>query len=338
MPQELITTQRFLNMEARKYPQATGEFTALMNEIVLTSKVIHREVNKAGLVEILGMTGETNVQGEEVRRLDEYANDLFLHILKYSGHVCAMASEEMEEMAMGPTYTNSGHYVVMLDPLDGSSNVDVNVSIGSIFAIHRRVSDPGEPGELRDFLQPGGKLVAAGYILYGSSTILVYSTGQGVHGFTFDPSVGTFSLSHPNMRVPDKCKVYSVNESYYTKWTEGIQRYVDRVKGIGPDGLEKPLSSRYIGSMVADFHRNLLFGGIFMYPGTVKNPGGKLRLLYEANPMAFLLRAAGGYASDGRRPILDIQPEELHERVPLFMGNRDEVELVEEYIRKYDDN
>ena len=337
MPQELITTQRFLTMEARKFPQATGEFTALMNEIVMTAKVIHREVNKAGLVEILGMTGETNVQGEEVRKLDEFANDLFLHILKYSGHVCAMASEEMDDLAQGPTYTNSGSYVAMLDPLDGSSNIDANVSIGTIFAIHRRISPEGKPGELRDMLQPGKQLVAAGYILYGSSTMLVYSTGQGVHGFTFDPSVGTFILSHPNIRIPEKSKVYSVNESYYTKWTDGIKKYVDRVKGIGPDALEKPLSSRYIGSMVADFHRNLLYGGIFLYPGTLSNPGGKLRLLYEANPMAFLLKAAGGYASNGKQGILDIVPESLHERTPLFMGNRDEVEMVEEYIRKYDE-
>ncbi|MBD3165162.1 class 1 fructose-bisphosphatase [bacterium] len=336
MAKELISVHRFINMEARKYPQATGEFSALMREIILTAKLISREVTKAGLADILGMTGDSNVHGEEVKKLDEYSHNLFTHILKYSGHVCAMASEEAEDLLLGPTYTNSGKYVVLLDPLDGSSNIDVNVSIGSIFAIYKRVSEEGKPGERRDFLQPGRDLIAAGYVIYGSSTMLVYTTGQGVHGFTLDPSIGTFVLSHPNMQVPDVCKIYSVNEGYYANWTEGMKAYVQRVKGLGPDAMEKPMSGRYIGSMVADFHRNLLRGGIFMYPGTVKKPEGKLRLMYEANPMSFVIEAAGGYASNGKQRILDIQPESLHQRTPVFLGNREEVLMVEEYLQKYD--
>ncbi len=338
MAQEMITTQRFIDMEERRFPKAKGEFTSLMMEIVLTSKIINREVNKAGLVNILGMTGDVNIQGEEVRKLDEYANDLFLHMLKYSGHVCAMASEEMEDMVQGPQYSNKGNYVVLLDPLDGSSNIDANVSIGSIFAIYRRVSPTGKPGQIEDFLQPGKKMVASGYVIYGSSTMLVYTTGQGVHGFTYDPSAGTYILSHPNIQLPGRSKVYSVNESYWVRWTEGVRKYVERVKGVGPDALDKPLSGRYIGSMVADFHRNMLYGGIFLYPGTMDKPKGKLRLLYEANPMAFLLKAAGGYASDGRRDILSVKPDELHQRTPLFMGNRDEVKILEKYIKKYDNH
>ncbi|MBZ0265660.1 class 1 fructose-bisphosphatase [bacterium] len=335
MKQELISIQRYVGMEARKFPQATGEFTALMTEIVLTAKVISSQVNKAGLIEILGKTGETNIQGEEVRKLDEYANDLFLHILKYSGHVCAMASEEAEELVQGPHYSNSGKYVVLLDPLDGSSNIDANVSIGSIFAIYKRVSPAGQPGELRDFLQPGKDMIAGGYIIYGSSTMMVYSTGQGVHGFTLDPSVGTFLLSHPNITLPSKCNIYSVNEGYFHRWHEGVRHFVDHCKGSGPEPLEKPLSARYIGSMVADFHRNLLYGGIFMYPGTINAPLGKLRLMYEANPMAFLLENAGGYASNGYEPILEVNPSELHERTPLFMGNRDEVLQLEDFVKRY---
>jgi fructose-1,6-bisphosphatase I len=334
--QEVITINRFVEMEGRKYPQATGEFNALMDEIILTTKIISREVNKAGLLDILGFTGETNVQGEQVRKLDEYANDLFMHILKYSGHVCAMASEEAEDLLHGPTYTNDGKYVVLLDPLDGSSNIDANVSIGTIFAIYRRLSPTGEAGRLEDFLQPGRNMIAAGYVIYGSSTMMVYTSGNGVNGFTLDTSVGTFALSHPNIRIPDRCKIYSVNESYYKDWSEGIRRYVDRCKGLGEEGLEKPMSSRYIGSMVADVHRNLLYGGIFMYPGTVKKPGGKLRLLYEAKPMAWLFERAGGAGSNGTRDILDIEPEELHQRTPVFLGPKREVEILENYIKRYD--
>ncbi len=340
MAQEFFTIGRHLSMERLRFPEATGEYTSLMSEIVLTAKIINREVNKAGLLDdITGYTGDINVQGEEVRKLDQYADDLFMHILKYSGHVCAMASEEAEDLVRGPTYVNTGKYVVMLDPLDGSSNIDANVSIGSIFAIHSRVTPTGEPGALEDFLQPGRDLIAAGYVLYGSSTIMVYTSGRGVHGFTLDPSAGTFILSHPNIQIPQECKIYSVNESYTRDWTEGVRRYVERCKCIGESDeheLDNPMSSRYIGSMVADFHRNLLYGGIFLYPGTVKKPNGKLRLLYEANPMAFLVEQAGGAASNGEIDILDIMPTELHGRVPLFMGNKDEVELIENYIKKYD--
>lgn len=336
MTQEFITIGRFIAMEGRRFPQATGEFSALMEEIVLTCKVISREVTKAGLIdEISGFTGDVNVQGEKVRALDTYSNDLFKHILKFSGHVCAMASEEDEDLILGPTYTENGKYVVLLDPLDGSSNIDANVSIGSIFAIYRRKSDPGGPGQMEDFLQPGKDLVASGYVLYGSSTMMVYTTGTGVHGFTLDPSVGTFILSHPNLKIPDSCKIYSVNEGNYHAWERGVQLYVDRCKGFGEEALEKPMSMRYIGSMVADFHRNLLYGGIFMYPGTRKKPEGKLRLMYEANPMAFLLQNAGGYASNGEGPILEMQPEQVHQRTALFMGSKGEVETVERFIREH---
>ncbi|MEW6753856.1 MAG: class 1 fructose-bisphosphatase [Candidatus Latescibacterota bacterium] len=336
MAQECISIHRHIAMEEHRHPAATGEFSALVEEIVLTTKVIGREVSKAGLIDITGFTGSVNVQGEEVRKLDEYANDLFLHILKYSGHVCAMASEEAEDLVQGPTYTKDGKYVVLVDPLDGSSNIDANITIGSIFGIYRRVSAPGQPGHLADFLQPGHCLVAAGYVMYGSSTMMVYTAGNSVHGFTLDPSVGTFILSHPRIRVPEVCGIYSVNEGYYRDWTEGVQRYVDRCKGLGEEALDEPMSARYAGSMVADFHRNLLYGGIFLYPGTRDKPRGKLRLLYEANPMAFILHHAGGAASNGQTDILDVQPTSLHQRTPLFMGNREEVRRLEEFVRRYD--
>lgn len=309
------------------HPEATGEFTNLLYDIGLAAKVIGREVNRAGLVDILGLTGQENVQGEEVKKLDVFANEAMISMNAGTGRVCVMASEEVETVI--PADAN-GNYVLIFDPLDGSSNIDYNVSIGTIFSIYRRRSTSGA-GDLNDCLQPGRSLVAAGYIVYGSSTMMVYSTGQGVYGFTLDPSVGEFLLSHPGIRSP-RAKYYSVNHAYLTRWSEGIRRTVRWLQGEGEGA--PTLSERYIGSMVADFHRNLLAGGFFMYPGDAKRPQGKLRLLYEAIPLGFLAEQAGGAASTGRMPILDVQPVELHQRTPVFIGDRVLVERAEEFLRQ----
>lgn len=332
-----ITLTRHIYEEQRLHPGATGELTGILNQIALAAKVVSREVNKAGLAEILGLTGEENVQGEQVRKLDEFANDVFISAFDHCGHFCIMASEEVDRPIPIPDQFPKGHYAIAFDPLDGSSNIDVNVSIGTIFAIHRRVSQDGG-GCPDDLLQPGRKLVAAGYVVYGSSTMLVMSTGNGVHGFTLDPSVGEFLESHPDIRIPKRGKIYSVNEGNQPYWSEGVRRYVDHIKERDPD-TGRPYTSRYIGSMVADMHRTLLAGGIFMYPADSKDPKkphGKLRLLYECNPMAFLCEHAGGAASDGRRPILDVEPTELHQRVPFFGGSVENVRELEEFIAKYD--
>ncbi|GAB4270674.1 MAG: class 1 fructose-bisphosphatase [Deferrisomatales bacterium] len=331
-----ITLTRHIYEEQRLHPQATGELTGILNQIALAAKVVSREVNKAGLAEILGLTGEENVQGEQVRKLDKFANDVFLAAFDHCGHFCIMASEEVDEPIPIPEHFPKGHYAIAFDPLDGSSNIDVNVSIGTIFAIHRRVSE-GEDGCVQDLLQPGRKLVAAGYVVYGSSTMLVMSTGNGVHGFTLDPSVGEFLESHPNIRIPQRGKIYSVNEGNYPYWHEGVRRYVDYLKERDP-ATGRPYSARYIGSMVADMHRTLLTGGIFMYPADTKDPKkphGKLRLLYECNPMAFLCEHAGGAASTGTGPVLDVEPTELHQRVPFFAGSVENVRELEEFVARF---
>lgn len=327
MPQShVVTISRFLVEEERRHPEATGAFTALLHDIALAAKVIGREVNKAGLVDILGAAGDENVHGEEVQKLDAFANRVIYRALDHTGLVACMASEENETFIPIPEKFPAGEYVVIYDPLDGSSNIDVNVSIGTIFSIHRKISD-GERGTLEDCLQPGSRQVAAGYVLYGSSTMLVYTAGSGVHGFTLDPSIGEFILSHPLMRFPDPPKkVYSVNEAYYARWSRGQQRLVTYLKTHGDFG------SRYIGSLVADIHRTLLQGGLFMYPAESQKPHGKLRLMYEAAPMAMIMEQAGGRASDGRRDIMDIQPEALHQRVPLYMGSREFVDLAERML------
>lgn len=328
MPAEshVVTISRFLIDEERRFPEATGAFTNLLYDIALAAKVIGREVNKAGLVDILGSAGDENVHGENVQKLDVFANNVMYRALDHTGLVACMASEEAENFIPIPDKFPSGDYVVIYDPLDGSSNIDVNVSIGTIFSIHRKVTG-GERGTLDDCLQPGTKQVAAGYVLYGSSTMLVYTSGTGVHGFTLDPSIGEFLLSHPNMRMPEPPKkVYSVNEAYYHRWARGQQRLVSHLKTEGGFG------SRYIGSLVADIHRILLQGGIFMYPGEAENPQGKLRLLYEAAPMAMIVEQAGGRASDGSRNILDIVPDDLHQRVPLYMGSREFVDQAEQML------
>jgi len=311
--------------------QPTGDFSELLNQIAVAGKIISAEVNMAGLADILGVAGRTNVQGEEVMKLDVFADNTLIEILRRSGHVCIMASEEIDDPIDVPEPHYPGKYAIAFDPLDGSSNIDVNVSIGTIFSIHRRRDPHGTPGKIEDLLRPGGELAAAGYIIYGSSTMLVYTTGHGVHGFTLDPSVGEFLLSHEDIRIPATCGTYSTNEGNSTKWTPATQRYVEHVKSPGSDAL-RGMKSRYIGSLVADFHRNLMKGGVFLYPADASTGEGKLRLLYEAAPLAFVAKNAGGYASTGYQDILAIQPEGLHQRVPLIIGNRDAVEMYERSV------
>lgn len=323
------TLTRFIIEEQRKYPNATGEFTALLSEIATAAKMISREVNKAGLAQILGLTGKTNVHGETVQKLDEFANTTIIQALDHTGHLAGMASEEMEDIYQIPDKHPRGKYILVFDPLDGSSNIDVNVSIGTIFSIYRKKSG-GDGIVLGDFLRRGREQLCAGYIIYGSSTMLIYTTGQGVHGFTLDPSLGEFLLSHENIRIPARGKIYSVNEGNYELWEEGVKKYINLLKSP-----EYSYGSRYIGSLVCDFHRNLLKGGIFLYPGDKKNRCGKLRLLYEASPLAFLVEQAGGLATDGERSILDIEPEKLHQKTPLYIGSEEDVWEAMEYIHKY---
>ena len=331
MNSSVITIDRHILDEERHFPQATGAFSNILYEIALAAKMIHREVNKAGLVDILGATGTTNVHGEVVKKLDAYAHDVIFKALDHGGHLCCMASEESEDVLMIPEQFPTGKYALLYDPLDGSSNIDANVSIGTIFSLHRKVSDV-ERGDVCDCVQAGRKQIAAGYVVYGSSTMLVYSTGSGVHGFTLDPSIGEFLLSHPNIRIPKPPqRIYSVNEGNYTAWSPGQRKLVDHLKGV--DGrVGKPFSSRYIGSLVADVHRTLLYGGIFMYPADSRNPAGKLRMLYEAAPLAFICEQAGGRAIDGETDILDVEPTQLHQRTPLYIGSSEYVDMAQQYL------
>jgi fructose-1,6-bisphosphatase I len=330
----VVTIERHILDAERQFPEATGAFSNILYDIALAAKMISREVRRAGLVDILGYTGGTNVHGETVKKLDEYAHDVIFKALDHCGHLAVMASEEAEEpLAIPPQFT-TGNYVLLYDPLDGSSNIDVNVSVGTIFSMHRKVSD-AERGTLEDLLQPGYRQVAAGYVVYGSSTMLVYTTGNGVHGFTLDPSIGEFLLSHPNMKIPSPGqRIYSVNEGNYANWFPAQQKLVDHLKGLDASG-GKPYSGRYVGSMVADFHRTLIYGGIFMYPADRKNPRGKLRLLYEAAPLAMLCEEAGGRAFDGEKRILDVHPTDLHERVPVYMGARECVDVAERFLEQH---
>lgn len=330
------TLSEFINEQQTAFPYAKGDLTRLLNHIGVASKLVNREVNAAGLMDILGKTGMSNIQGEDVMRLDEFANQKFIRVLGSSGEVCGIASEENHDLITFDTsFAKEGKYVVCIDPLDGSSNIDVNVSIGTIFSIYRRVSKPGEQAREKDILQPGNRQVAAGYVIYGSSTMLVYTTGLGVTGFTFDPSIGEFCLSHYLMETPEKGSIYSINEGNYRQFSKGIRMYLDRCKGELEDGSDA-LSSRYIGSLVADFHRNLLKGGIYMYPSTLRQPGGKLRLLYECNPIAWLAEQAGGKATDGQgNRILDIIPTAIHQRTPFFTGSTQMVDEVEDLIRRF---
>jgi fructose-1,6-bisphosphatase I len=335
-PGQITTIERHILEEQQTYPEASGTLTALLYDLALAGKVIASQTTRAGLAQVLGGTGDTNVQGEQVMKLDVLADQTVYRLNDHTGRVAVMASEEREGIIGIPDRYPAGKYVLLYDPLDGSSNIDYNVSIGTIFAIYRRKSADG-PGTLEDCLQPGCDLVAAGYLIYGASTMLVYSTGLGVHGFTLDPAVGEFLRSHHNIRLPERAKYYSVNQGYERYWSPGVQRFIHYLQGR--DGVGKGLSQRYIGSLVADFHRNLLAGGVFAYPADSKDPNhphGKLRLAYEAAPLAFIAQQAGGYASDGRQNILEITPQSLHQRTPLFIGNRDLVEKAEEFIREYD--
>jgi len=314
-------------------PQATGAFTRLLLAVVVAAKVVQRDVAKAGLVDVLGRAGSVNVQGEEVQKLDNIANDTLKRLLFSSGEVCALISEEEGDVLETPRQLKRGQYLVHFDPLDGSSNIDANVSIGTIFAIYRRQSSPERDVAMADALQPGSSQVAAGYIIYGSSCMLVYSTGNGVHGFTLDPSVGEFLLSHPNITIPNKGYIYSINEANYAHWESHTRAYIDWLKEPN-EGHIKPYSSRYIGSLVADFHRNLLYGGIFLYPADKRDPlkpEGKLRLMCEANPMSFIIEQAGGLATTGTERVLDIQPKNIHQRVPLIIGSPEDVRIYQDF-------
>ena len=332
----ITITQHILNQQ-RQSPEATGAFTTLLSELIVAAKVISREVNKAGLVDILGSTGKVNVQDEQVQKLDVFANGIIVERMQHIGELCCMGSEEVADLIEIPAEYPKGNYILVFDPLDGSSNIDVNVSIGTIFGIYRRINiDSDSDVMLEEVLQPGLKQVAAGYFIYGSSTIMVYTTGNGtgVHGFTLYPSVGEFLLSHEDIRIPERGKIYSVNEGNYQYWDEKTRAMVNYFKGSG-NALGRPYTSRYVGSLVADFHRNLLKGGIFMYPADLKDPKkptGKLRLMVEANPLAMVVTEAGGYASDGNGPILEIEPSQLHQRVPLYIGSKKDVEDAEAFI------
>jgi fructose-1,6-bisphosphatase I len=326
--EHLLTTQK-------AHPEATGAFTSLLSELIVAAKIISREVNKAGLVDILGYAGRVNIQEEQVQKLDEFANKTIVERMAHTGELCAMASEEDPDIIHIPERFPKGNYILIFDPLDGSSNIDVNVSIGTIFSIYRRVTSSQADPTLEDLLQKGSKQVAAGYFIYGSSTMMVYTSGNGVHGFTLFPSIGEFLLSHENIRIPTKGKTFSVNEGYYNYWPEEVKALVNYFKTPDKE-TKRPYTGRYIGSLVADFHRNLLHGGIFMYPADKKDPkkpSGKLRLMCECNPLAFVVQQAGGYASNGLQSILDIDPGELHQRVPLYIGSKEDVLTAEQFIK-----
>jgi fructose-1,6-bisphosphatase I len=325
------TLGRHIYEEERKYPEATGELSDLLHDLSLAAKVISLEVNKAGLVDILGFTGDENVHGEQVKKLDIFANEMMIKAMDHGGHLCVMASEEDEDIIHIPPEFYTGKYVLLFDPLDGSSNIDANISIGTIFSIYRRVSPGAGAGTMTDCLQKGLQQLAAGYLIYGSSTIFVYTVGNGVHGFTLDPSFGEFILSHPDIKTPKKGKTYSINEGNYLYWHPGLKKYIKWLQEEDTT-TERPYSSRYIGSMVADIHRNLLYGGIFMYPSDSRNPNGKLRLMYECNPMAFIVEQAGGRATNGKKRIMEIKPEKLHQRMPIFIGSEEDVKMVEKFM------
>lgn len=328
--QTLQSLGEFIIDKQGDFKYSSGELSRLLSSIKIASKIVNREVNKAGIADILGKAGNENIQGEEQMKLDVFANDIFIDALSHREIVCGIASEESEDFIeiKGGENSHLSHYVVLIDPLDGSSNVDVNVSVGTIFSIYRRVTPAGTPVQLEDFLQKGENQVAAGYVIYGSSTMLVYTTGNGVNGFTLDPSVGTYFLSHPNMKFSETGNTYSINEGNYNQFPDGVKKYIQHCQS---EDDKKAYTARYIGSLVADFHRNMIKGGIYMYPATTKAPNGKLRLLYECNPIALLTEQAGGQATDGKMRILEIQPTELHQRIPLFCGSAKMVEKAQEF-------
>ncbi|MFH1277525.1 MAG: class 1 fructose-bisphosphatase [Candidatus Eisenbacteria bacterium] len=326
-----LTLTEYINEEERKHPGATGDFTSTLSDVSLAAKLVAREVRSAGLGDVLGAAGSTNVSGDDVKKLDLFAHRTFVNVMERGGHLCVMASEEWSDPIPIPDAYPQGKYVLVFDPLDGSSNIEGNVGVGTIFAIFGRVTEGGK-GDIEDLLQSGRKLLCAGYVIYGSSTMIVYSTGVGVHGFTLDPTIGSFILSHENIRTPERGRILSVNEGNQSRWSDETRAYVEHMKS--PDrGSGRPYTSRYVGSLVVDFHRNMLYGGIYLYPEDTRNPKGKLRLLYEAAPLAYLAEQAGGLASTGREPILDVVPAELHQRVPLIIGSADDVRLYEKFLR-----
>ncbi len=327
----VVTIDRYIIEQERRFPEATGELSGILYDLALASKMIANKVRLAGLVDILGAQGSENVQGEIQQKLDVIANDIIVKALDHGGRLCAMASEEQEDFIPIPDQFKRGKYVLLFDPLDGSSNIDVNVPVGTIFSVLRKLTE-GDDGRLEDLLQPGYKQVAAGYVLYGASTMLVYTTGHGVHGFTLDPSIGEYLLSHPDMKIPEHGRYLSVNDAYEQNWSEDVRALMRRYRGL--DGKREAMNVRYVGSLVADFHRNLLGGGLFAYPANTKSPDGKLRLLYECNPLAFICEQAGGAAITGTKRILDVQPTSLHQRSPYFVGSKADVEIAAEMLAK----
>jgi len=324
MDKSVITLERFIIGSQKRYPEARGSLSSILHDLTLAAKLIAREVNKAGLVDILGQAGRRNIHGEDVKKLDVYANEVIFNALDHTGLLCLMASEEEDDIILIPERFDVGDYLLLYDPLDGSSNIEANITIGTIFSIHRRVTK-GRDGTLEDCLQKGSKQVAAGYVMYGSSTMLVYTTGDGVHSFTLDPSIGEFLLSDGDIKIPTPGKrIYSVNEGNFRTWSEDQKRLARYL--IGAEGEEDTFSLRYVGSLVADFHRTIAYGGLFMYPADERSPNGKLRLLYEAAPLAMICEQAGGKATNGVDDILDVQPTELHQRTPLYMGSRELVD------------
>ncbi len=330
MANNVVTIERYIIEGERQHPGATGNFSAVLRDLTLAIKVIWREVSKAGLVNILGLAGKENVHGDVVKKLDVFADEAIYKAMDHGGHLCVMASEENEGVLHIPDDYPKGKYVLLFDPLDGLSNFDANVTIGTIFSIYRRISNSGK-GTLADCTQPGYKQLAAGYVIYGSSTMLLYTTGDGVHGFTLDPSIGEFLLSHENIRTPKRGKIYSVNEGNYRYWDEGVKKYIKYLQEENKE-TGRPYSGRYVGSLVADIHRTLLYGGIFLYPRDARYPDGKLRLMYEANPMSFIMEQAGGAATDGNRRILDVVPATLHQKTPLFVGSEEDVAACSEFL------
>lgn len=329
---KLITLENYITKEENKHPGASGEFTSLMHDLALAVRIISREVRRAGLNDILGLTDDTNVHGEQVKKLDEYANEVIIRSMNHTGRLAVMASEENEEIIQIPDKYEKGNYVLVFDPLDGSSNIEIDITIGTIFGLYKRLDpDSCENCSNKDVIQAGYKQIGAGYALYGSSTVLVYSTGNGVNLFTYDPTIGEFILTIEGLSIPKKGNCYSVNEGNYSKWNSNFKKYIDYLKEESDDG-QRPYGLRYIGTGVADFHRTLLKGGIFIYPEDSKSPNGKLRLVYEANPLAYIVEQAGGKASDGKRRILDIEPESVHQRVPLYIGSTEDVNECEAFL------
>jgi fructose-1,6-bisphosphatase I len=325
----VVTIERFIIEQEGRHPEATGQLSGILYDLALAAKMIANKVRSAGLADILGSAGTENIQGETQQKLDIIANEIIVKAMDHGGRLCAMASEEADEIIPIPETFKHGKYVLLFDPLDGSSNIDVNVPVGTIFSVMKKITH-GPHGSLKDMLQPGHKQVAAGYVIYGSSTMLVYTTGHGVHGFTLDPSIGEFLLSHPDIRIPERGRYLSVNGAYEQQWSRPVRELMERYRGL--DGKREAMNVRYVGSMVADFHRNLLGGGIFAYPPNAKTPGGKLRLLYECNPLSFICEQAGGASIDGRIRLLDVQPTSLHQRTPIYVGSKCDVETAREML------